>query len=111
MTDPDLSDVLQSWQPETPPAPRFNAEVWARIEAARDAPWAVAAAFAARFGIPARSIRWVLALGASIVLTLAAGLGAGMGYVQGSRIYTDRMASVYVQTIDPMQQVGTAHSR
>jgi hypothetical protein len=111
MTDPDLSDILQSWQRETPPAPRFNAEVWARIEAARDAPWAAAAGLAARFGLPAQTLRWALPLGASIALTLAAGLGAGMGYVQGSRVYTDRMAAAYVRTIDPMQQVGTAQSR
>lgn len=106
MTDPDLSRVLKDWRHDPPSAPRFNAEVWARIEAAREAPWAAAAAVAGKLGIPARSFRWVLPLGASLALTLAASLGAGLGYLQASRAYTDRMAAAYVHTIDPMQQVA-----
>jgi hypothetical protein len=101
--DPDLSPVLKGWQHEPPPAPRFNAEVWARIEAAREAPWAAAAIIARGLGIPAQHFRWVLPLGASIVLALAATLGAGAGYLQTSHTRTDRMAAAYVQGIDPLQ--------
>lgn len=103
MSDPELSRVLQDWRHEPPPAPDFNAGVWARIEAARDAPWSAAAALAARLGIPAHSFRWVLPLAASLALTLAASVGAGLGYVQGHHTYNDRMAAAYVKTIDPMQ--------
>lgn len=101
--DPNLSQVLKSWEHEPRPAPRFNAEVWARIEAAREAPWTAAAIIARGLGIPAQHFRWVLPLGASVVLALAATLGVGVGYLQTSRARTDRMAAAYVQTIDPLQ--------
>lgn len=103
MTDSDLSRVLKDWRHESPPAPGFNAGVWARIEAARDAPWVAAATLAARLGIPARTFRWVLPLAASLALTLAATVGAGLGYFQGHETYNDHMAAAYVRTIDPMQ--------
>jgi hypothetical protein len=101
--DPNLSRVLKNWEHEPRPAPRFNAEVWARIEAAREAPWTAAAIIASGLGIPARHFRWVLPLGASVVLALAATLGVGFGYLQTARTRTDRMAAAYVQTIDPLQ--------
>ena len=104
--DPEVSRVLQSWQHEPRPAPRFNAEVWARIEAAREMPWGAAAFIAQGLGIPARHFRWVLPLGASLLLALAATLGAGVGYLQTSLTQTDRMASAYVQTIDPLQMTA-----
>ena len=104
--DPDLSRMLHGWRHEPPPAPRFNAEVWARIEAARDAPWAAAAFLARGLGIPAQHFRWALPLGASVLLALAASLGAGAGYLQGSRMRTDHMAAAYVQSIDPLQMTA-----
>lgn len=105
--DPDLTRALKSWEHEPRPAPRFNAEVWARIEAAREAPWAAAGVIARSLGIPAQYFRWALPLGASLVLALAATLGAGVGYLQTSHQQTDRMAAAYVQTIDPLQMAGT----
>jgi hypothetical protein len=104
--DPNLSRVLKSWEHEPRPAPRFNAEVWVRIEAAREAPWAGAAIIARSLGIPAQHFRWALPLGASVVLTLAVTLGAGVGYLQTSLTRTDRMAAAYVQTIDPLQMTA-----
>jgi hypothetical protein len=104
--DPNLSRVLRSWEHEPRPAPRFNAEVWARIEAAREAPWAAAAVIARGLGIPAQYFRWALPLGASIVLALAATLGAGAGYLQTARTQADRMAAAYVQAIDPLQMTA-----
>ena len=101
--DQDLSRTLKTWRHEPPPAPRFNAEVWARIEAARDAPWTVAAFIGSRLGIPARHFRWALPLGASLMLALAAVAGAGVGSLQTSRAVNDRMAAAYVRTIDPLQ--------
>ena len=104
--DPELSRVLKSWPHEPAPAPRFNAEVWARIEAARTAPWSAAAIIARAFGIPARHFRWALPLGASIALALAALAGAGAGLLQTAHARTDRMAAAYVRTIDPLQMTA-----
>ena len=104
--DPSLSGVLQSWRHEPPPAPRFKAEVWARIEAARDAPWAFAALFAGRLGVPIRHFRWALPLGATLGLAMAAVLGAGAGYLHTSLTRTDRMAEAHIRSIDPLQMTG-----
>ena len=104
--DPSLSRVLQSWRHEPPPAPRFRAGVWARIEAARDAPWAFAALFAGRLGVPAQHFRWALPLGATFAFATAAVLGAGAGYMHTSVTKTDRMAEAYIQTIDPLQMTA-----
>lgn len=107
--DPNLSRVLQSWRHEPPPAPRFNAEVWARIEAAREAPWAAAAFIATRLGIPAQSFRWALPLGATLALAVAALLGTGAGALHTSLTKNDRFAAAYVQTIDPLQMTAGHH--
>ena len=105
--DPNLSRVLKSWQHEPPPAPRFNAEVWTRIEAAREAPWAAAAFIATRLGIPAQHFRWALPLGASLVLALAAVVGVGAGTLHNTLTENDRIATAYVQTIDPLQMTAS----
>jgi hypothetical protein len=101
--DPDLSRTLRLWRHEPPDEPRFNAEVWARLEAARDAPSMIAAFAGSRLGIPVRHLRWALPLGASLTLVLAAIAGAGAGSLQASRAVNDRMAAAYVRTIDPLQ--------
>jgi len=102
-SDQDLSRTVKTWRHEPPAAPRFNAEVWARIEAARNAPWTVAAFVGGRLGIPARHFRWALPLGATLMLALAAITGAGIGSLQTSRTVNDRMAAAYVRSIDPLQ--------
>ncbi|MDD2764345.1 MAG: hypothetical protein PHE83_10265 [Opitutaceae bacterium] len=104
--DPDLSRVLKSWPHQPPPAPRFKAEVWARIEAAREAPWAAAAFIAGKLGVPARHFRWALPLGASLLLTFAAVAGIGAGTLRTTLTENDRMAAAYVQTIDPLQMAA-----
>jgi len=104
--DPDLSHVLKSWRHEPPAAPRFNAEVWARIEAARDAPWTAAAVLAGRLGLPARYFRWALPLAATLALTFAVIAGAGAGVLHTRLAENDRMATAYIQTIDPLQMAG-----
>jgi hypothetical protein len=107
--DPSLSRVLQSWRHDPQAAPRFNAGVWARIEAARTAPWSSAAIIARWCGVPAQHFRWALPLGASLVLLLAATVGAGAGYLQTVRGRNDRMAAAYVQAIDPVQMTAGHH--
>lgn len=98
-----LSRLLGAWQHEPPSAPRFNAEVWARIEAVRDMSWAAASYVTWALGLPGRCVRWVLPLGAALLVALAAFVGAGAGYLQTSLTRTDRMANAYVKTIDPLQ--------
>ena len=104
--DPDLSRVLQGWPHKPAPAPRFNAEVWARIETARAAPWLAAAIIARAFGIPAQHFRWALSLGASIALALAATVGVGAGLVHTNHLRNERMAAAYVRSIDPLQMIA-----
>ena len=104
--DPYLSGVLRSWQPEVRDAPRFNAEVWARIEAARESPQTVAAILGRRLGVPARYFRWALPLTVSLTLAIAAAAGARVGALQRSHSLNDRMAAAYVRTIDPLQMAA-----
>ncbi len=104
--DPNLSNVLRNWRHTVSPAPRFNAEVWARIEAARDAPWTVAAFLAGRFGLPAERLHWAVPLAASLALVFAMAAGAGAGVLHTRLTENDRMASAYVRTIDPLQMTG-----
>jgi len=108
-SDPELSQVLQSWRPELPPAPQFRAAVWARIDRAREAPWAAAALLARGLGIPVRHFRWALPLGAALALVLAALAGVGVGALQGSLQENDRMAAAYVRTVDPLQMTAGHH--
>ena len=107
--DSDLSRTLKNWRHAPPPAPRFNAEVWARIEAAREAPWAAIAIIARWLGIPAQHFRWALPLGASLALAFAALFGAGAGALHTSLTENDRIAAAYVQTIDPLQMTANHH--
>jgi hypothetical protein len=104
--DPHLSGVLRSWQHEVPDTPRFNAEVWTRIEAARESPQTVTAFFGQRLGIPARYFRWALPLTVSLTLAIAAAAGARVGALQTSHFLNDRMAAAYVRTIDPLQMAA-----
>jgi len=46
---------------------------------------------------------------ASLVLLLAATVGAGAGYLQTVRGRNDRMAAAYVQAIDPVQMIAGHH--
>jgi len=104
--DPHLSEVLKSWRHATPAAPRFNAGVWARIEAARTEPWTLAAFLATRLGIPAQEFRWALPVAATLALVFAVAAGAGAGVLHTRLTENDRMASAYVQTIDPLQMTS-----
>lgn len=104
--DPHLSSVLRSWRHEVPASARFNAEVWARIEAARDAPQTMAAFLGSHLGIPAQYFRWALPVAASLTLVIAAAAGVSVGARQTSRSVNDRMAAAYVRTIDPLQMVA-----
>jgi hypothetical protein len=104
--DPNLSKVLRSWEVDVPASSRFNAEVWARIEAARGAPLPVAAFLGSLLGIPVQYFRWALPLTVSLTLAIAAAAGASVGALQTSNSRNDRMAAAYVRTIDPLQMTA-----
>lgn len=101
--DQGLSRLLEAWRHEPPPAPRFNAEVWTRVGRMRDASWAAATYVTRVLGLPGRCVRWVMPLGAALLMALAAFLGAGAGRLHTSLTRTNRMASAYLKTIDPLQ--------
>ncbi len=104
--DPHLSNVLKDWRHAPPAAPRFNDEVWSRIEAARTAPWTLAGFLATRLGIPAQEFRWALPVAATLALVFAVAAGTGAGLLHTRLTENDRMAAAYVQTIDPLQMTG-----
>lgn len=87
-----LSDLLKSWRHEPPEAPRFNAGVWARIEAGRKESNLVS------------FYRWALPLAASVALLL----GVGSGIFEARQKHADRMAAAYVRTVDPLQMTMPA---
>jgi len=99
----DLTRTLRRWRHEPPSAPRFNAEVWAHIEAQRDWTSTIAAFLGRHLGLSARHARWALPVGASLVLALAAAAGAGVGSLRTSHTVNERMAELYVRSIDPLQ--------
>ena len=91
-TPPDpLSSVLGTWQHEPPAVPTFNADVWTRIEAARQA------------AAPASFTRWLLPLAASFALVA----GASAGFYRADQQYDERMAATLVRSVDPLQMAGT----
>jgi hypothetical protein len=107
--DPNLSKVLRSWEVDVPASPRFNAEVWAKIEATREAPLSVAAFLGKRLGIPVRFFRWALPLTACLTLVVAAAAGVSIGALRTNHSLNDRMAAAYVRTIDPLQMTVDRH--
>jgi hypothetical protein len=88
VSHPDpLSNLLKTWRHEPPAEPAFNAGVHARLARAR--PESNIVSF----------YRWALPLAASVALIL--GIGSA---VQAARHqHTDRMATTYAQSIDPLQ--------
>ena len=98
-----LSTTLQTWRHEPAPAPDFESGVWNRIrtaEASATAPAASSpfAALAAFFRFPALQ---PLAAGLALLLALAAGTTTAVAI---NRVQTtDRLATAYVRSIDPLQ--------
>lgn len=94
MEPPDpLSNLLKSWRHEPPAAPRFNAEVWARIEAGRRAPDG------------GSFYRWALPLAASLAVLV----GAASALMESRQQHAERMAATFVRSVDPFQMTGHHH--
>lgn len=98
MTDP-LNDLLQRWRHEPRPGPNFNAGVWERIRQA-DAKPAGGAVLPFRLLLP-------LAASLTLIASVAAGVSAGLSVTRHQT--TDRMATAYAQSIDPILKAATAH--
>lgn len=89
-----LSDLLKTWRHEPPAEPRFNAGVWARIEAGRKESTSVS------------FYRWALPLAACLAVIL----GATSGLLESRQKHADRMAASYVRTVDPLQMTAHQHA-
>lgn len=97
-----LEKTLREWRVTTPLPPRFQEQVWKRIERL-DAPNisvldALRAWFAITFGRPAFAVAYVS-------LLLVAGLAFGFVQANEKAAHLDRQLEArYVQSIDPYQR-------
>ncbi len=97
----DVDRLLKSWRVTTPLPPRFQEEVWKRIERAEagtSITQGVRAWFAMLFARPAIAVSYVAVL-------LGIGLAAGFFQANHKTAQWDhQLASRYVQTLDPYQR-------
>ncbi len=101
-----LSRVLKSWKHEPTPSPEFTKAVWARIDAPEQAPGS--SFFTQLLHFPGR-----LPIAASFAVILAGLVGTGAALTINHEQATDRMATAYVRSIDPLQMTAAptdAHS-
>jgi hypothetical protein len=100
--DEPLHELLAQWKPEASLPPRFQAQVWKRIEQAEaQKPQSTLIVFAqwleATFRRPALATAYVAVL-------LFVGLGAGYWQAQDKTAQAEsKMRALYVQSIDPYQ--------
>jgi hypothetical protein len=99
-TDQNLNKVLKEWRVSAALPPRFQEQVWHRIEEAetRDSAWVTfLREISAAFARPALAVSYVAVL-------LMVGLAVGYWQAQASNAQADQMlSSRYVQLIDPYQ--------
>ena len=99
-TDQNLDKVLQEWRVSAPVPPRFQEQVWQRIERAetRDSTWVTfLRQISAALSRPALAVSYV-------ALLLFLGLAAGYWQAQASNAHADQvLSSRYVQLIDPYE--------
>jgi hypothetical protein len=100
----ELQRALQEWQVTTPLPPRFQEQVWKRIEHVEvpgvSLAEAVQAWLAARFAQPAFAVAYV-------TVVVAAGLALGFKQAQDRTAKWDRQLETrYVQSIDPYQRAS-----
>lgn len=93
-----LSSTLHTWCHEPAPAPDFNERVWARIRTVEET------APRSQFTL----LHFHLPLAASIALILSIAAGSGGAFVLNKTRTTQRMAAVYVRSIDPVQMTVTS---
>jgi hypothetical protein len=97
-----LGRVLRDWRVKAPLPPRFQEEVWQRIERAERtaavSPWRTLVTWFVQFmAYPAPAMTYVTVL-------LVVGLTAGYWHAQRTTTQLDRtFAQRYLQTVDPFQ--------
>ena len=99
-----MERALQEWRVATPLPPRFQEQVWKRIERAENPGVSLAEALrmwlATWFAQPAFAVAYV-------AVVLAAGLVLGFKQAQDKTAKWDRQLETrYVQSIDPYQRVS-----
>ena len=96
-----LNQTLQSWKVQAPLPPRFQEEVWRRIEhnEAREPGWRLLFQ-----RISTKLVRPSLAV-SYVAILLVAGFLAGYWQVRVTRAHVDEaMGARYVQMVDPYQR-------
>lgn len=100
----ELQRALQEWRVSTPLPPRFQEQVWKRIERA-EAP-GVSLAEALRAWMAAWFARPAIAVACATVV-VAAGLALGFKQANDKAAKWDRQLETrYVQSVDPYQRVS-----
>ena len=108
-TDP-LSNLLKTWRHQPPADPRFQAEVWERIQAAGSRT-EVSGIISRLLGVPAQHFRWAMPIAASLILAFAALVGIGAGQLRSALTADARNADAYAHSIDPLQMTGAQDIR
>jgi hypothetical protein len=104
--DASLRALLQEWKPEASLPPRFQEQVWRRIERAETAP-APAISLAAMFANWIATVLPRPALATAYVTVLLV-IGASVGWSQArqeSARVAGELSARYAQTVDPYQGV------
>ena len=102
--DPPLDALLREWKLKSSIPPRFNEQVWRRIESAETAP-ALSVSLATAFA------NWIATMLprpalATAYLTMLLAIGASIGWSQAQRQtarVTSDLSARYVQAVDPYQ--------
>ncbi len=103
--DAPLRAMLREWRVTTPLPPRFQEQVWRRIEKADTRTESVSWSALVNWLVSVTT-RPALAVAYATVL-LFAGLGAGYWHARETTANWDRtLAQRYVQAIDPFQQTS-----
>jgi hypothetical protein len=90
--------MLQTWRHTPAPDPDFNRTVWAHIKSAPSAQ-----SWSELFHFPG-----ALPLAASLAIVCALAAGSGGAVALKRSMTSDRMATAYVRSIDPVQMTATA---
>lgn len=105
-SDERLRTLLRSWVVDTPLPPRFQEQVWRRIERAElrpESPFWAAVLRLVEVALPRPKVAFAYV---SILLALGVTAGAWAAQVRTSRTEAD-LGSRYVQSIDPYKAAGS----
>ena len=102
--DAPLDALLQEWKPQPSLPPRFQEQVWRRIERAEIAPaptatlaQVFAALVASKLPRPALAMAYL-----AVLLVIGAGAGWGQARQETARVRTE-LGARYAQAVDPYQ--------